>query len=430
MPGLLRRLAALATVLLSFAIVGVLVLRQVGAGVAMGPMASVSPTPTASATVITSDSPQPSASADVQAVFAQIKAQVQELRGLPSADIGPAQVIGRAALVQELRASFDRDYPQARRDADNLMLRTLGLLNPNQDVAALQLKLLSAQVIGFYDDKTRKLVVITDQGLTPEARITLAHEYTHALQDHAFGLSKLDINASGQDDRDLARLSLVEGDATESMLQWALAHLTPQELLGVSQTPTPDMSGIPAWMVEQLEFPYTTGAQFVMQRYVQGGWPAVNEVFARPPSSTEQVMHPEKYAAREQPLAVTAPALASALGTGWKAAPADTLGEAFIGFWLKGLGVSATTAQGAAAGWGGDREAAASGPNGARAVAWRIRWDSANDAQQFAAAYQGITLPGGLAGKVVQPSSTETLVVQGTSSAIVDRAIATLRLGL
>lgn len=423
MPGLLRRLASAITLLLALGIVAVLVLRGLGAQVAQGPTASASATPTALAI----GSPQPSASGDVQAVFAQIRKQVEGSRGLPAADIGPAQVLSRNGLEQELRDSFDRDYPQARRDADNLMLRALGLLAPSQDVAALQLKLLSAQVIGFYDDKTRKLVVVSDQGMTPEARITLAHEYTHALQDRAFGLSKLALNAEGQDDRDLARLALVEGDATQSMLQWALDHLTPQELLGVSQTPQPDMSGIPAWMVEQLEFPYTTGATFVAQRYAQGGWPAVNAVFARPPSSTEQVMHAEKYDAREQPVAVAAPGLAATLGSGWTDAPADTLGEAFIGFWLQAVGVPAGQVTRAATGWGGDRLVAASGPAGGRAVAWRMAWDSASDAQQFIAAYRAARLPGGLGGKVVPASPTTTLVIQGTSTAIVDRAVAGLR---
>ena len=423
MPGLLRRVVATATLLLALAIVGVLGLRGVGVEVATGPMASATPTRTATV----SSSPQASASADVQAVFAQIKTQVQAIRGLAAANIGPAQVLSRDALEQELRASFDRDYPTSRRNADNLMLRALGLLTSEQDVAALQLQLLSAQVIGFYDDKTRKLVVVTDQGLTPEARITLAHEYTHALQDHAFGLSKLALNAVGEDDRDLARLGLVEGDATQSMLQWALDHLSPAELLGVSQTPSPDMTGIPGWMVQQLEFPYITGAQFVAQRYAQGGWRAVDAAFARPPDSTEQVMHPEKYDAREEPDPVLEPALASALGRGWTEAPPDTMGEAFIGIWLKAIGASASEATTAAAGWGGDRAVAASGPGGARAVAWRIRWDSANDAKQFVAAYGSVTLPSSLTGRVVQPSATETLVLQGTSAAIVDRAIASLR---
>jgi hypothetical protein len=386
-------------------------------------MASATPSPTATP----SSSAQASGGTDVQAVFAQIKTQVQAMRGLPTADIGPAQVLSRDALERELRASFDRDYPTARRNADNLMLHALGLLTADQDVAALQLQLLSAQVIGFYDDKTRKLVVVTDQGLTPEARITLAHEYTHALQDHAFGLSKLALNAAGEDDRDLARLGLVEGDATQSMLQWALDHLSPAELLGVSQTPSPDMTGIPGWMVEQLEFPYITGAQFVAQRYAQGGWRAVDAVFARPPDSTEQVIHPEKYDAREEPDTVAAPGLAASLGRGWTEAQPDTMGEAFVSIWLKAIRVAGSQATTAAAGWGGDRAVAASGPGGGRAVAWRIRWDSANDAKQFAAAYGSVTLPRGLTGRVIQSSATETLVVQGTSAAIVDRAIASLR---
>ena len=39
------------------------------------------------------------------------------------------------------------------------------------------------------------MVVVTDAGLTAEARVTYAHEYTHALQDAAFGIDSLDLDA-------------------------------------------------------------------------------------------------------------------------------------------------------------------------------------------------------------------------------------------
>ena len=412
MPLVLRRLVAFLTLVLALAIVGVLALRAGGAGVALGPMA-------ASATA--------SATTDPAAVFAEIEAQVRQMRGLAAPDIGPAQIIGRSQLEAELRASFDRDYPQARRDADNLLLRSLGLLRADQDFARLQLQLQAGQVIGFYDDKTRRLVVVSDSGVGPEVKVTYAHEYTHALQDHAFGLATLDLNAAGQDDRDLARLSLVEGDATTSMLLWAVDHLSPQELLGIAQTPVPDMTGIPAWMVEQLELPYTAGATFVQQLYATGGWAAVDDAFAAPPASTEQILHVEKYRAHEAPAAVSAPALARALGRGWTDGPADTLGEAMLATWLRALGVASADATGAAAGWGGDRVVAASGPGGAMAVALRVKWDTPADATQFARAYAQTASHLALASKLVARSATETLVVQATSTAILDGAVAGLR---
>ena len=58
-------------------------------------------------------------------------------------------------------------------------------------------------------------------------------------------------------------LALEEGDAVLSMFQWAIRNLTPEELAGIGATPVPDTSGVPQWMVRQLEFPYLTGAKWV-----------------------------------------------------------------------------------------------------------------------------------------------------------------------
>lgn len=425
MSPILRRLAALATIVLALGIVVVLALRGMGVEVAIGPLAS--PTPVVSSTPL--PSPGASASADAARVFAAIEQQVRALRGLPAPSIGPPDLISRTELARELQDQMDREYPVARREADNLVLHALGLLAADQDFAQLQLRLMTGQVIGFYDDHAKRMVVVTDSGVGAEAKITYAHEYTHALEDGAFGLGKLDLNAEGTSDRNLARLSLVEGDATTTMLDWAVSdnHMTPQELLGVSQTPLPDMSGIPAWMVSQLELPYTAGAQFVARLYASGGWSAVDAAFAQPPDSTEQILHYDRFVSRQKPVTVAAPALATALGSGWTAAPADTMGEAMISIWLQGLGIAGDEAASAGEGWGGDRLVAASGPGGAMAVAWRISWDAPGDATQFARAYREAGAGLKLAHQLVQVSANETLVVQASSAAILATAVAALR---
>ncbi len=421
MTPLARRLVAVAVTLLTALALVALGLEASGlAGVALP-----APTPPASGVATPSPSlaPGPSASADARAAFAQIEEQVRAIRGLPKPSIGPAEIISRSQLEAELKASFEKDYPPARQRADNITLRAMGLLQPGQDVAALQLKLLSGQVIGFYDDTKKRMVVVTDSGLTPEARITYAHEYTHALQDAAFGLSSLELDAVGQDDRGLARLSLVEGDATNTMFRWATQHLSARELTEVAQTPVPDMTGIPGWMVQQLEVPYTAGFQFVMALQAQagGGMSEVNAAFdRRPPASTEQVLHPEKYVADEAPMRVAAPSPAAALGAGWTQASSSPVGEAMIAITLQALGVADTTAATAAAGWGGDQLVVASGPGGAFALAWRLAWDSARDASQFAAAYA--TARGSLSfpAELRQLSDTQQLVVQASSQQALD----------
>ncbi len=194
-----RLISAAVAVLVVIAIV-VLGLSAGGTGIAGGPDPTMSARPSASAAPTTSPSaevPTPSVPTDeeAQAILAQIEEQVIAIRGLPAADIGPAEIISRDELAVELRLIFDEQYPPEERERDNVTLRAMGLLAPDEDVAELQLELLGDQVLGFYDDLEKRMVVVSDAGLDVEARITYAHEYTHALQDAAFGLDSLEIDA-------------------------------------------------------------------------------------------------------------------------------------------------------------------------------------------------------------------------------------------
>jgi hypothetical protein len=423
MSTLAQRLAAVGVLLLALAMVVVLALRAMGVPLALGPLASPTPpapTPTGTAS--------PAASADTADVFAQIESEVGLLRDLPAADIGPPQVLTRAQLADELRAIFDETWTPDQLERDNLTLRAMGLLAKDQDVRHLTEQLYARQVLGFYEFESKRMVVVTDAGLTPAARVTYAHEYTHALQDAAFDTGAAHEAQVGQDDADLARLSLEEGDASLSMVLWAIQHLTPEEQRGISQTPLPDMSGIPDWMVARLEFPYVVGSEFVSQLWASGGWDAVDAAFADPPDSTEQVIHPEKYRSSEVPAEVSISALAAGLTAGlggeWADVEETTVGEAMVEIWLEAMGVRQGTATTASAGWGGDRLAVATGPAGSWSLAWRLAWDAPGEADEFDQAYADSTAEMPFATRFVRVSATETLIVHASSAELLGPTVA------
>ena len=146
---------------------------------------------------------------------------------------------------------------------------------------------------------------------------------------------------------------------------------------------------MPAVLRESLLFPYISGTSFVQGIQAQGGWDAVNDALGKPPSSTEQILHPEKYEAGEAPKLVDLPDdLAARLGAGWSVGLEDTLGELQLKLWLANGPNRAASPQDmsttAAAGWGGDRVAILSGPSGATAVVIDTAWDSPADAAEFA----------------------------------------------
>ncbi|MEP6680799.1 MAG: hypothetical protein ABJB65_04905 [Chloroflexota bacterium] len=430
----IQRLAGAAAALLALLIVLVLGLRAIGAPVALGPSRapSASPRPTVAATAgespTASGQPSPVSTQQEAAAFAAIESQVQQIRGLPAAQIGPPQIIDRAQLAVELRSLFDAEYPKAQRDADNLTLHALGLLKPDEDVAQLQLRLLGDQVLGFYDDRKRRMVVVSESGLSAEAKITYAHEYTHALQDARFKLKTLKADTVGEDDRSMARTSLIEGDATETMFLWALAgNLDPKELAQIGNGPAPDTGNTPLWMVNLLQFPYTTGFQWVSQIYQAGGFQAVDAAFSDPPASTEQVIHYDKWIAREKPVAVSVADLAPALGAGWKRVASSPQGEATIGAMLEFFGVGKADATRAAAGWGGDRVAVYRGPDGAFSLEWRLAWDTPADANEFAAAYAKVIAALPFPARLVSISATQQLIVHASSKAALETTLAAAR---
>ena len=409
MSPLARRVAAIATLILSLAIVAVLGLRGMGFQIGFGPFAN--PTP-----VVATATPEPSGPApsqDALSVFAEIESQVRDLRDLPAADIGPPEILTRSELAQGFLGLLEVPL-------DNETLRALGLLTADQDIAALTEQLYTAQVLGFYDFDAKRMVVVSDAGLTPAAEITYAHEYTHAMQDAAFDTSAIQKEVAGKRDQELALLGLEEGDATTSMVIWAIGHLSAGELAGITEAPVPDMSGIPDWMVRLLEFPYLSGAEFVGRLYASGGWDAVDAAYQDLPASTEQILHPDAYIAGQAPLAVDPIDLWSAVGADWGHASDTTLGEEWMAVWLEGIGVTQATAEMAAAGWGGDHLTVATNPDGSWALGWRIAWDAPIEATEFETAYAGVQAGLSFGSRIVHVSDRETIVLQASSPAVLD----------
>jgi len=311
-----------------------------------------------------------------QATYAQIETQVQALRQLkPTSTVTPV-LLDSAGVASYLTRINEAETNHTALANESRLLIDMGMLPKGSDLEQMELALDSSQVIGFYDPKSKGLYVLSQSGgVGASQKVTFAHEYTHALQDQNFGLDKLQTDAVDQGDRDLARTALPEGDATLSMTQWATKNMTPAELLGIVNDPgsaaqAQQLNDSPAILRQDLTFPYVQGLAFIEQ------------VYANPPASTSQILHPELYTQGVLPVAMTVPALPASL-SGWKLTMQDTLGEFQLAIWLGGTSGADSTASAAVDQWAGDRAGLYEGPNGEWAVVLHTAWRTTGGGAAF-----------------------------------------------
>ena len=178
---------------------------------APGPTASPTPSPRPSASPAGSPTPPP----DPATVYATIEEQVRAIRGLPAKTAVDPKILDEAALKKLTEDSFRKDNPESLIAANERLLKMLRLLAADASLEDLYLELLRSQVAGLYSPDDKQLYVVSRTGgLGPAEKTTFAHEYTHALQDQTFDLSRMDLDQIGEGDRALGRLALIEGDAT------------------------------------------------------------------------------------------------------------------------------------------------------------------------------------------------------------------------
>lgn len=317
--------------------------------------------------------------------IARIADQVEKVRGLTFKRAVSPEAVTRREIAGLLTKSYDTQYPKDQAAAEGRALITIGALPAGTDLHKAVLEFGTTQILGFYDTQTHRLVFQDNQGFSPLARFTLSHELTHALQDQNFGLGRLDrLNRRCQDDRAEAFLSVIEGDAVVSQVQWARMNLSNDEIQELQREAgriPPAPASVPRFVQDVFGFPYEAGQSFVQAILARGGLEALDEVLRHPPVSTEQVLHPARYP-KDTPQDVRAPDVSTKLGRGWKAIDSSDVGEGFLRDMFK-LDLPGSEAQRAAAGWDGGQYRAF-GKGAQTAVLLVTVWDTARDAREFA----------------------------------------------
>lgn len=331
---------------------------------------------------------------ELTAFVARTMARVERIRGEEFEQTVPVEVITRAEY-RNRSGNRDTTVDSPRERAREQLWEAPLLIGEDRTVGAAFGGLYGGSVLGFYSPSQDRIVIISESETPRIDRVTLAHELVHALQDQRFSL----LPGGDSHDEGLARTGVVEGDASyvEQRYEercgenWSCVE-RPERTAGAGLADR----NLGAYVA--IYTPYSDGPSFVHQIRQRGGWDAVNDLYEQPPTSTEQLLHPDSYP-DDSPQMVQIPDRSAA---GWERyGVRERVGEStlYAMFWFqRGLNrstlgqetepysrynyVSEVTDC-----WAGDRLVPYRNGDG-NGYVWRLRWESRADARQFASAYQ------------------------------------------
>jgi hypothetical protein len=314
---------------------------------------------------------------------------IERATGLKFKSAPKLEVRTKAQVREFVLKKFEEQQPSQELASEEIVYKTLGLIPQNLDLRRFLLDLYTEQIVGFYDPAKKTLYVV--EGAPREvARITVAHELIHALQDQYINLDSLQ-RMTGDGDRALAAAAVVEGQATyEQMMTMVggegnIATRLPggwdqvRQMIREARNEMPIFATAPTLIQEVLIFPYLSGAEFVRRfKERRPGESPLNNL----PVSTEQVLETAAFFGpqRDMPTRVTLPAPRSG-----ERVYENNVGEFGIRVFVYEHGKDQNAALRAAAGWDGDRYVLVR-TGGGYGIAWVTVWDSAVDAAEFSGA--------------------------------------------
>ena len=311
---------------------------------------------------------------------------VERERGLAFKHPVPIGFLDDAAFRAEVT---DTEAPDAQGQAEiksaAAMLRAVGLLSGQVDIAAAGNELAGDGIVGLYDDEDERVLIRGDV-LDDERRATLVHELTHVLQDQSFDLG--DYKDGERTSGELAAYTaVVEADASDVEEAWreALPAAAREALVAAEDksSPAPDFKGVPPVFIELLGFPYAFGPDFLQAVVDKDGVAGRNRLLTEPPTTEEQILLPDTYLSRQGAQEVRTPALKD----GEKAIQdsEDDFGMLSLLVML-GERIDFGVAWPAVNGWAGDAVVAFD-RSGTTCVRADVAFDSGAQAERFAGAF-------------------------------------------
>ncbi len=384
--------------------------------------------------------------AEFAATADEVLQQVSEITGLKLLTPLKKTLRSRDEIRAYVIREMDDEKNPAERYGEERSAEAFGLIPKGFDLDHFMIDLLTEQIAGLYDPRAREFYV-ADWIPLEDQRMVMAHELTHALQDQHFRIETWVKAARPNDDAEMAREAVLEGSAMAAMIDYLLKgtgrsveDLPPFDpaVFAGDLSETPKLKEAPQFLRDSLIFPYFDGLTFSAAILRSSQWSGVSGVFARPPVSTQQIMHPSLYKSEKAPVQVTIPSLDRLLGSEWQKIDENVMGEFGWKEILKQF-LSEERAAPLAAAWDGDRYVLYEQKQNKHLIlAARLRLDSEDQAVRFYETYTEALekkygepkslkkLPNFLSfdtpdgGVFLRCVSTECVSVEGTTRAIFD----------
>jgi hypothetical protein len=329
----------------------------------------------------------------------EVLAEMSKLLSMPILHPVKKSLRSREEIRAYLLAEEKKEKDSAKDYADQRTLEMFGLLPKDFPLEQTLNDILTEQIAGLYDPDSQEFF-ISDWTSPAELRMVMAHELTHALQDQHYHIDVWRDAAKPNDDAELARDAVLEGAAVAAMLDYMLRDqgkgvrdlpaIDPSLVIGDTSS-SPLLSKAPMVIRDELLFPYVAGMNFAQAVLkATSGWPDFGRVFANPPASTQQIMHPDLYLNGVTRAPVTLPDFSTLLPADWKQLDENLMGEFGLQEVLKQF-LAEPRALNLSPTWAGDRYAILENQQTKQdLLIFRLRLTSDADAARFFESYSDV----------------------------------------
>ncbi|MGA2963389.1 MAG: hypothetical protein ABSD96_17055 [Candidatus Korobacteraceae bacterium] len=274
--------------------------------------------------------------------------------GFPKRSAVKHQLIGRDRIDAYTSQELSKQVEEDRLGRSELVLKKLGLLPPDFALKTFLLKAVGQQMAGYYDLRDKTMYLLNWVPLELQ-RPVMAHELTHALQDQNYDLSRIrqseasasakaksvsmSVSGTDEDEHGIAQRAVLEGQAMVVFIDYLLQprNITLANSPDAQDIVSNNLDGYdlsinlhdaPRVLKESTMFPYNEGLAFEVELLRRGGKSkAFAGPFARVPSNTHQILHPDAYLAKTATPGVKIPDLRPILAGGFELLDSGMIGE-------------------------------------------------------------------------------------------------------